>query len=312
MTETAHVAQTCTNSDLEHLASLDHKLQLIRDRTRGVAEGYATGFYLWGEGGTSKSFTVEETLNRLVKQFKLSNSRMTGKGLFELLRDFPDVVHVLDDVETLFSDKNSFGVLRSALWGQVGKNGQQERPVVWHIGGDRQEFCFTGGIILIANCPLDNVPQLRALRTRIACVRYQPTNAELAALMRRIAQRGYRHGPHFLVPDDCLEVAEQIIARSLRLERNVDLRLFVNACADRLQWEHGAAETHWLDLLESRLKERTVPRSESNPTRAEKTASELEVVRSIAHLPRLARLAAWQKATGKSQATLYRLLNKAK
>src|ERR1700733_3757483 len=114
-------------NDEELLAALEHKLQLVRDRTRGVAEGYASGLYLWGDGGTSKSYTVEETLINLGKPYKLSNSRLTGKGLFQLLRDFPDVVHVLDDVETLFADKTSFGVLRSALWGQVGKNGRQER-----------------------------------------------------------------------------------------------------------------------------------------------------------------------------------------
>jgi hypothetical protein len=98
-------------SDKKLLEVLEDKLQLVRDRVRGVAEGYANGFYLWGEGGTSKSYTVETTLKSLGRPYKLSNSRLTGKGLFELLRDFPDVVHVLEDVETLFADKNSFGVL---------------------------------------------------------------------------------------------------------------------------------------------------------------------------------------------------------
>src|SRR5256714_11513458 len=109
------------------LASLQHKLGQIRDRTQGVVEGYDNGFYLWGEGGTSKSFTVEQTLKGLGTPYKLSNTRVTGKGLFELLRDFPDVVHVLDDVETLFSDKTSFGVLRSPLWGQADPQGRQKR-----------------------------------------------------------------------------------------------------------------------------------------------------------------------------------------
>src|SRR5262249_35209229 len=153
------------------------------------------------------------TLHRLKKPYKLSNSRVTGKGLFELLRDAPDVVHVLEDVETLFSDKNSFGVLRSALWGQESSAGWQERLVVWQIAGKRDEFIFTGGLILIANCRLEDVPQLRALKTRMVSVHYHPTNEEIAALMRRIACQGHRHGPHMLPPDDCLEVAEEIIAR---------------------------------------------------------------------------------------------------
>jgi hypothetical protein len=89
--------ETTTNSahdngdrDQELLASLERKLQLIRDRTQGVAEGFSNGFYLWGPGGVSKSYTVEQTLRRLRKPFLLSNSRVTGKGLFNLLRDHPD------------------------------------------------------------------------------------------------------------------------------------------------------------------------------------------------------------------------------
>src|SRR5262245_3875243 len=91
------------------LDSLETKLRLICDRVRSVAGGYAAGLYLWGEGGTSKSYTVEETLKEVKKPYKLSNSRRTGKGLFTLLGDFPDGIHVLEDVETLFADKNALG-----------------------------------------------------------------------------------------------------------------------------------------------------------------------------------------------------------
>jgi hypothetical protein len=182
------------------LECLDYKLQQIRDRTRGVAEGFSNGLYLWGEGGTSKSYTVEKTLQALGKPYKLSNSRITGKGLFELLRDHPDAVHVLEDVETLFADKNSFGVLRSALWGQAGEDGYQERLVVWQTARGREEVIFTGGIILIANCSLDNLPQLRALKTRITPLHFVATNEEVAAHMRRIAAEGHRHGPYRLTP----------------------------------------------------------------------------------------------------------------
>lgn len=238
-------------NDDELLASLDHKLQFIRDRVKSVAQKYRHGFFLWGEGGTSKSFTVEETLKTLNKPYKLSNSRITGKGLFELLRDYPDVVHVLEDVETLFADKNSFGVLRSALWGQENAAGRQERLVVWHIAGKRDEFIFTGGVVLVANCRLDDIPQLRALKTRIVSAHYRPTHEEIAALMRRIAGQGHRHGTHTLPPADCLEVAKEIIGRSQRLQRNLDIRLFVNACKDRLQWANGDSETDWRTLLDS-------------------------------------------------------------
>jgi hypothetical protein len=105
--------------DLLHLATLEGKLQIIRDRTRSVARGYRNGLYFWGEGGIGKSYSVLSELENLKAKFVLNNSRVTGRGLFDLLQDFPDLVHVLEDCESLFADRNPCGVLRSALWGQT-------------------------------------------------------------------------------------------------------------------------------------------------------------------------------------------------
>jgi hypothetical protein len=298
-----------SESDAQLLASLEGKLQVVRDRVQGVAEGYYAGFYLFGEGGTSKSFTVEETLKRLNTSYKLTNSRVTGKGLFKLLREFPDTVHVIEDAETMFSDRNTAGVLRSALWGQAGPNGQQERTVCWQTGQLRDEFVFTGGVIVLANCGLDDVPQLRALKTRIPCAQYAPTNEEVAALMRVIARKGHQLGPHHLAPEKCLEVAETIIDHSARLTKNLDLRLLVNTFNDRLQYDNGAAKTHWVDLLESRMKERVVAPAAGCGIRAQKNAQEVEVAGRIRNLPTADRLAVWKAETGKSRAEMYRALS---
>ncbi|WP_165253475.1 ATP-binding protein [Paludisphaera soli] len=51
--------------DREHLASLDTKLQLVRDYVGQVAGGYTTGLYLFGEGGIGKSHSVIRELDRL-------------------------------------------------------------------------------------------------------------------------------------------------------------------------------------------------------------------------------------------------------
>jgi hypothetical protein len=283
-------------TDPDALKSLDLKISLIRDRVRSVAapERWQKGLYVWGPGGTSKSYTVEKTLTETNSAYKLTNSRLTGAGLFELLDEYPDVVHVLDDVETLFADKTSHGVLRSALWGE---------NVTWHTAkarDGRREVKFSGGIILIANSPLENVPALAALSTRISEVRFLPTTDELGAMMRKIAEHGHHHGVYRLSPAECREVAEEVIGRSRRMERNLDLRLYVNTCQDRLQYQNGAAETHWTDLLESRLQRRTV-----TPT----AAPEDELIKAIRMMPAAQRLAVWKNETGKSQATLYRRLS---
>jgi len=295
------------DADVALLASLEHKLQLVRDRTQGVAEGYQTGFHLWGPGGTSKSYTVEETLRMLGASYKLTNGRLTGRGLFDVLRDFPDAVHVIEDAEPLFHDKHAFGVLRSALWGQAGPDGRTERMVCWQTAKGRNEFVFEGGVIITANCRLDDLPQAVALRTRLASLHYQPTNAEVGALMRHVARRGHTHASGTLSPDECREVADAIVASSDRLTRNLGMRMLVLTYQDVLQHKNGSSVTHWHDLLESRLRERVVAPVGSG-LRAQRNAQEVEVAGRIAHLPTAQRLAAWQSETGKSRAEMYRAL----
>jgi hypothetical protein len=96
--------------------------------------------------------------------------------------------------------------------------------------------------------------------------------------------------------------AYAIITRSTRLQRNLDIRLLVNTFNDRLQWANGASESHWLDLLDSRMRQRTLPLTGSRGGRTETKDRELDIVRRIAHLPPQERLDIWQKETGKSQA----------
>src|SRR5262245_50774172 len=86
---------TLSPDDHRHLAAFEKKLQMVRDRTAAVARGYSTGFFLHGSGGMSKSFTVLKTLRELKADYKLFNSRMTGRGLYNALERFPDSTHVL-------------------------------------------------------------------------------------------------------------------------------------------------------------------------------------------------------------------------
>jgi hypothetical protein len=291
------------------LESLERKLQVIRDGVKGVVRGYHNGLYLWGEGGISKSYTVVEALKDCKRLFKVTSSRLTARGLFELLRDAPDITHVLEDVETLFSDKNASGVLRGALWGLEDEHGVQQRFAEWVVSKKREKESFTGGIIMVMNCPLDDLPQLRALKTRVNCLRFDVTRDEIAARMRQIAREGYRFGLYTLLPEDGLEVAEEIIALSHRLQHELDLRLLMNTFRDRIQWANGDSETHWRDLLNTRMKERVILPQGDYLSQSARTEQERAIARRIAQLPRKERLAAWKKETGKSEPALYRRLN---
>jgi hypothetical protein len=142
------------------LERLDAKLNVVRDHVTAVVRGYKTGLYLHGDGGIGKSYTVLQQLQSLDAPYRLNNSRMTAKGLFQQLETAPDEIHVLEDMERLTKDLDSQGVLRSALWAQPGL----DRIVTWTTATDgNRRFAFRGGLILISNRPLANMPELRAL-----------------------------------------------------------------------------------------------------------------------------------------------------
>ncbi len=159
---------------------------------------------------------------------------------------------------------------------------------------------------MIANLPLDNLRPLRALATRIPVLHFQPTNEEIAALMRQIAQQGYIHNSYRLEAKECQEVAEAIIVRSVKLQRNLDLRLLINTFNDRLQWMHGDCESHWLDLLDSRLKQRTLSvTKEHRGRRAAEQERKLALVGRIMNLARHERISIWTAETGQSEQAYY-------
>ena len=294
-----------TAEDVKHLKDLDAKMAIVRDRTGSVALRYTTGFFLYGEGGVGKSYSVLKELERLKVDYKLHNSRMTGRGLFDVLAKHPDSTHVLAAMEQMFTERNAQGVLRSALWGQV-KDGRQQRVITWNSLRTALRCHFDGGIIIVSNRPLRSVPELNALGTRINPTQLHVTQQEAAALMRKIAGDGYMLNERSLSPEACLEVAEFVIDESLSADRQLDLRILMNSFGDRIQFEHGEAEADWKELVVSRLQERVVMVRRS---RDEVIGDEWEIARRIKPLPREDRLGEWRKLTGKSEKALYRRLS---
>jgi hypothetical protein len=120
-------------------------------------------------------------------------------------------------------------------------------------------------------------------------------------------------GENLLEPEQCMEVAEFIIAESAKISRCLDLRLLTNSLEDRLQVEDFEAGLSWQDLVASRIRERpsiTMP-VQSFQSQAQKKAQQLEVAREIVALSPEERLRVWgQKVPppGNSRATMYRRL----
>jgi hypothetical protein len=263
------------------LASLEKKLHLVRDHATAVARGYKTGYYLYGTGGMGKSYTVLRHLESLDVPYQLFNSRMTPKGLFLTLYRAPEAIHVMEDMERLTRDPDAQGVLRSALWAQPG----HDRVVTWTTATDGTErFVFRGGLIMISNRPLADLPELRALATRIEVHRLEATDAELAALMRDLAKKGYRlHDKVAIGPEECLLVTEFLLKECRAVGCPLDLRLQQKAFQSYLQFAADCSVSHWEDLVSASVREATCHfRHEPNTTSPEARKKERRnVIREI-------------------------------
>lgn len=266
---------------LAALASLERKQNLLRDLVTAVGKGYKSGLFLYGNGGVGKSFTVLRQLAHLDVPYQLYNSRMTAKGLFKRLEKARSLIHVLEDMERLTKDPDAQGVLRSALWSQPG----HERKITWTTAADGcEDFVFTGGLILISNRPLADLPELRALATRIEVYHLDVTDAELTALMRQLAGKGYEeNGRPVLAPDDCTQVTEHLLKECRAAGCPLDLRLQQKAFQTYRQAAADDSVTHWKDLVAASVREATCHfRHEQNTDSPEaKKAARRNILREI-------------------------------
>lgn len=263
------------------LASLGKKANLICDHCRAVVEGYKTAFYLYGPGGVGKSFLVLQYLESLAAAYQLWNTRMTAKGLYQTLEHSPDAIHVLEDMERLTKDSDAQGVLRSACWSQPGR----ERVVTWTTATEgARKFTFRGGLILLSNRPLADLPELRALATRIEVYHFEATDAEMAAKMRQLAAMGYRlHGNVGISPDECLQVTEYLLKECRAAGCTLDLRLQQKAFQSYMQYAADCCFSHWEDLVTASVRE-AMCHFRHEPNKAspeEKKAKRRNVLREI-------------------------------
>lgn len=74
-------------------------------------------------------------------------------------------------------------------------------------------------------------PLARALGSRIVMLEHEPSDGEISAFMQRLASMGYED----LSPDECLEVAEFIIAKTRAHDQRLDLRHLTKAWQDYRQ-----------------------------------------------------------------------------
>ena len=295
-----------TEDDL-HLQSYEAKLQLVRDYTKGVALHFSNGFFLYGTGGIAKSYTVLGELERLAVDVKLFNSRMSGRGLFEALAEYPQSVHVLEDMERVVKDRDAQGILRSACWGQKGEDGKQKRTITWATAKGVESTVFSGGIIMLSNRALDDLPELRAIRTRISHLHLEVSDAEIAAQMRRLARSGYAHDGKTISRDEAETVCDFVIMESQNKLCHLDMRLMDNAFRDYLQWREGHSACHWQTLVATRLDGRRDELAVTAPKDRQQDEDLRTLEAALSQFPTtLAAQIEWCRQRSKSRASFFR------
>lgn len=302
-----------SDADQSVLNALNRRSGVVRDRVRGVARRRHNGFYLYGRPGTGKTHTVEQTLRTEGATFFYHQGRLTPMGLFELLAEQHDRVIVLDDVAEIFKQPNALQLLLAALGSSREHSG--ERIVRYRRQGLEETFRFSGGIICISNLELHTAPLLDALRSRVHYLKYDPTEDQMAALMRNIASKGWFVRGRALSPRECLDVADFLVAEATRLGCRLDLRLLVEkAIPDYLQFRAAETETHWKDLVTSTLQEHLVepnhpPVAGGGIRRSQKEADQqiASEIRSE-YATKQEQVRAWKEQTGKSERAYYRRL----
>ena len=284
------------------LAELHRRQAVVRDYVRGVARQYATGLYLFGRPGTAKTYTVKDVLDRdIAEPYCYQRGHLTPVGLFELIADHPEEVIVLDDLVTIFRSDVALQILLSALEHPAPDSPDRGRIVRYRMKGDERRICFRGGIVCISNRELHDDELLGAFKSRVHTLNYDPSDAQLGALMLDAASRGLRG----IRPEDASEVARLPDRRDAAA--GLPLRpaaVLDKALPDFQQWKDGEAESDWRNLISASIEQHLVAwhAEETPPSRQDRKHEEHSVIRHILriHARREDRVQAWTKQTGKS------------
>ncbi len=302
---------------VEHIVSLQRELSqelgrrlaVVRDYVRAVAHDYATGLYLYGRPGTAKTHTVRAVLNQAGGLYAYQRGHLTPLGLFDLLNENAAEVVVLDDIGSVFRSDTALNILLAALEHPDPADRTRTRVVRYRRQGDERRVDFRGGVVCISNRELHGDDLLGAFKSRVNVLNYDPSDAQLGALMLNIADTG----PAGVPPADARVVARHVIGESLRLGCPLDLRVFVNkALPCYQQWRDEETESDWRDLVSATIQEHLtqVQHPDRRPGRDERLAGERELVAALVreHPTREARVRAWVERTGKSERAFYRRL----
>ena len=285
-----------TSLVVQYAPESDRSLQTVRDILADPQQLEAAIFSM------SNSKACEGIMARSGHQL----SHFKDRELSSTLTTTGRFLRFLDTLAILESTKNSSFDPADLLKGKM---------TIWRQ--DRKEdVVFRGGIICISNRELHDDELLGAFKSRVHTLNYDPTDAQLGALMLDLADRGWPVGSSHpeINPETARMIAQYLIGEMLRVSCPFDLRLLVNkAFPDYQQWKDGEAESDWRDLITASIEEHLVAvrhAKESPLSREDRKEEEYAIVEEIVrdHQVRDDRVRAWIVRTGKSERAFYRRL----
>lgn len=279
--------------------SLEEKQALLRHHVRLVAQGMSYGLFVVGPGGLGKSHTISQTLAAEGISPVLLNSHTTPLALYRtFFFNRSSAVIWLDDCDSIYSNLQILGLLRSALWGQ----GQR---IVTYSSSQLPDdlpaqFQFESRLILCGNVIPRRNPAFSAVLTRIDTYTLDATNDEILEQMRALANRG--NGD--LSAEQCQEVVSFIEQASG--SRRLSMRLYEPSLR-KYQYAHHAG-IDWRDLVRCQLEQ--LGGGENIPKPVDSKAHDLDCFKeAIRQFPASVKDQEifWRKATGKSRASFFRI-----
>ena len=193
-------------------------------------------------------------------------------GLFELIREHPEHVVLLDDVPSIARDKSALQILLAAVDGDP----QKPRRVSYKTLDKDIRFDFLGRLILLGNVPLGHDPLAQALAGRATLLDHEVDDAVMGAYCKHLALQGFKG----LSAAECLEVALFVIDETRASDLRLHLRHLFKGLEDYRQWKDGHAVTPWRVLIRTNLHE-SAREHVAQLSKAEEIESQRDVVRRV-------------------------------
>ncbi len=148
---------------------------------------------------------------------------------------------------------------------------------------------------------IEDAENLERLEKKLAL----PPAPKKQALMLKIAEGG----KFWLSPETCEEVCAYLVFYAKKGAKPLDLRLLDNAFNDRLMYDRGESQTHWKDMLVSRIDAQIVEPKITPRTRQARLVDERDIAKQIYDKfpdSREDRFREWKERVGRSERALYR------